>query len=206
MFLIVISLALLSLASSILAKTDLAGCTSSDVVVNGGASVLYYVPGSGEICSFLDCGGGRAPPKSDVPGCPAYTGAEAYSPSFLSGFGPAATFTPTGPVPTGSILTDTSIAFPASTLVPIASTVISTGLTDTTTTLGAEGSGSAAPSLVTSALVYDTAVASQSVTNKITVTTSAPTSGTANAATGTKAGREFVVAVVGVAAAGIAML
>lgn len=49
---------ILALATLAVAKTDLLGCTSSDVIAYGGASVLYYVPGTGEICSFLDCGGG----------------------------------------------------------------------------------------------------------------------------------------------------
>ncbi|KAL0942860.1 siderophore biosynthesis [Colletotrichum truncatum] len=77
------------LASVALAKTDLDGCTSSDSVVtpaNGGtpyATRVYFVPDTGEICAALDCGGGRAPPKTTVPGCPSYEGTETYSPSFL---------------------------------------------------------------------------------------------------------------------------
>lgn len=76
-----------SLATLALAKTDIAGCTSSDVSSPAGASMIYYVPGTGEICEFLDCGGGRAPPKTTVPGCPQYSGTETYSPSFLPGYG-----------------------------------------------------------------------------------------------------------------------
>ncbi|KAF4844048.1 hypothetical protein CGCSCA4_v007600 [Colletotrichum siamense] len=77
------------MASTALAKTDLTGCTSSDSVVtpSGGgtpyATRVYYVPDTGEICAALDCGGGRAPPKTTVPGCPSYEGTETYSPSFL---------------------------------------------------------------------------------------------------------------------------
>ncbi|OBT43744.1 hypothetical protein VE00_05628 [Pseudogymnoascus sp. WSF 3629] len=29
----------------------------------------WYDPLTGEVCDLLDCGGGRAPPKTDVPGC-----------------------------------------------------------------------------------------------------------------------------------------
>ncbi|PPJ50799.1 hypothetical protein CBER1_06497 [Cercospora berteroae] len=76
-----------SLATLALAKTDIGGCTSSDVSSPAGASMIYYVPGTGEICEFLDCGGGRAPPKTTVPGCPQYSGTETYSPSFLPGYG-----------------------------------------------------------------------------------------------------------------------
>ncbi|TFA98148.1 hypothetical protein CCMA1212_010157 [Trichoderma ghanense] len=83
--------ATLLLASSALAKTDLAGCTYTDVVVmpsgrpayEAYGSRIWYVPGSGELCEFLDCGGGRAPPKTNVPGCPLYSGTETYSPSYL---------------------------------------------------------------------------------------------------------------------------
>ncbi|KAF2217618.1 hypothetical protein CERZMDRAFT_89573 [Cercospora zeae-maydis SCOH1-5] len=76
-----------SLATLAFAKTDIGGCTSSDVSSPAGASMIYYVPGTGEICEFLDCGGGRAPPKTTVPGCPQYSGTETYSPSFLPGYG-----------------------------------------------------------------------------------------------------------------------
>lgn len=82
-------LSLLTLALTTYAKTDLAGCTSSNTVAFGGASVLWYVPGTGEICSPLDCGGGRAPPKTTVPGCAAYSGTATYSPSFIAGYGVA---------------------------------------------------------------------------------------------------------------------
>ncbi|QKX64471.1 uncharacterized protein TRUGW13939_11645 [Talaromyces rugulosus] len=77
MFKSIILIALL--ATTTLARTDLSGCTSSIA----GASIIWYVPGTGELCQFLDCGGGRAPPKTDVPGCPLYTGTATYSPSYL---------------------------------------------------------------------------------------------------------------------------
>ncbi|KAL7913284.1 hypothetical protein GGI35DRAFT_285464 [Trichoderma velutinum] len=84
--------ATLLLASSALAKTDLAGCTYTDVVVmptdrpayDAYSSRIWYVPGTGELCDLLDCGGGRAPPKTNVPGCPLYSGTETYSPSYLN--------------------------------------------------------------------------------------------------------------------------
>ncbi|KAF9766088.1 hypothetical protein IL306_001540 [Fusarium sp. DS 682] len=71
-----------------LAKTDLAGCTSYDTVVSDAngmyASRIWYVPDTGELCDFLDCGGGRAPPKTTVPGCPGYVGTATYSPLFIN--------------------------------------------------------------------------------------------------------------------------
>jgi len=86
------SILLLAFAALVSARTDLSGCVSSETVAFRGASLLWYVPGSGEICDFLDCGGGRAPPKTTVPGCPLYSGTATYSPSYLAGFqdGPAA--------------------------------------------------------------------------------------------------------------------
>jgi len=58
------------------------------------SSFARYVPGTGELCEFLDCGGGRAPPKTTVPGCAQYSGTETYSPSYLAGYG-SATASPT---------------------------------------------------------------------------------------------------------------
>lgn len=73
------------------ARTDLTGCTRTDVSSPAGASYAWIVPNTGELCDFLDCGGGRAPPKTTVPGCPLYVGTETYRPSFLAGFGAAVT-------------------------------------------------------------------------------------------------------------------
>lgn len=79
------------LASSALAKTDLGGCVSYETIITVPnrpdvypyGSLIWYVPDSGEVCEFLDCGGGRAPPKTTVPGCGAYEGTETYSPKFI---------------------------------------------------------------------------------------------------------------------------
>ncbi|KAI0891623.1 hypothetical protein F4806DRAFT_296215 [Annulohypoxylon nitens] len=78
-------------AGNAVARTDLSGCVSSKTVAYGGASLIWYVPDTGEICAFLDCGGGRAPPKTTVPGCAAYSGTATYSPSYLPNFGATAT-------------------------------------------------------------------------------------------------------------------
>ena len=72
----------------VVARTDLSGCTSFDLTINprtaeAYASVLWYVPGTGEVCEFLDCGGGRAPPITTVPGCGGYHGTATYSPSYI---------------------------------------------------------------------------------------------------------------------------
>jgi len=197
---------LLSFASFTIAKTDLSGCTSSDVIANGGASIIWYVPGSGELCNFLDCGGGTAPPKTDVPGCPLYSGAAAYTPSFLSGYGPGATYTPTRATPTTVILTDSSLPAPSSTFVTATSTH-TTAVGTQTTTLGQGGNGTtSAPTLVTTALIYDTSAATEPVTNMITPTSPASSQATTNAAVvGSKAKKEVVMAAIG-AVAGFALL
>lgn len=71
----------------VLARTDLTGCTSTSVSSPAGASIAWYVPETGEICDLLDCGGGRAPPKTTVPGCPLYSGTASYSPLYLAAGG-----------------------------------------------------------------------------------------------------------------------
>jgi len=87
-------LAAAAFATLALARTDLEGCTRTDVSSPAGASYAWYVPGTGEVCEILDCGGGRAPPKTTVPGCAAYSGTETYSPSYLAGFQASATAAP----------------------------------------------------------------------------------------------------------------
>ncbi|KAK2075223.1 hypothetical protein P8C59_009368 [Phyllachora maydis] len=73
----------------VLARTDLSGCVSTSTVVStagsSSASVIWYVPGTGEICAIPDCGGGRAPAKTTQPGCAGYTGTATLTPSYLSG-------------------------------------------------------------------------------------------------------------------------
>ncbi|KAL6862835.1 hypothetical protein ACO1O0_003073 [Amphichorda felina] len=79
------------LAATAAAKTDIEGCTSFTSMVtvrpepgygNTYQTVIWYLPDSLEICQGVDCGGGRAPPKT-VPGCPMYSGTETVTPSFL---------------------------------------------------------------------------------------------------------------------------
>ncbi|KAJ5570612.1 uncharacterized protein N7459_010042 [Penicillium hispanicum] len=80
---------LLGLAGLATARTDLSGCVSSRTYDQWHeASMIWYVPDSGEICDFVDCGGGRAPPKTNQPGCPLYSGTATLTPSYLPGYGP----------------------------------------------------------------------------------------------------------------------
>ncbi|KAG8162599.1 hypothetical protein KVR01_008364 [Diaporthe batatas] len=89
------TLSLLALSPlAALARTDLSGCTTftSTVTINPTAheygniyeSLVYYDPDTLEICTVPDCGGGRAAPKTGVPGCPLYSGTATPTPSFLS--------------------------------------------------------------------------------------------------------------------------
>ena len=78
------------LPAAAVAKTDLDGCTTIEGTYTPTWSGpdpwrtrFYYAPDTFEECSFLDCGGGRAPPKKTVPGCGEYTGTATYSPMYI---------------------------------------------------------------------------------------------------------------------------
>jgi cytoskeletal protein RodZ len=80
---------ILGFASLATARTDISGCISSQTTNQWHeASMIWWVPDTGEICDFVDCGGGRAPPKTTVPGCPLYSGTETVTPSYMPGWGP----------------------------------------------------------------------------------------------------------------------
>ncbi|KAG9249309.1 hypothetical protein BJ878DRAFT_484811 [Calycina marina] len=113
------------------AKTDLQGCASSDVIEFGGASVLYYVPGTGEICRILGCGGGLAPNRLNVAGCPGYTGTTSYSPSFFADFEEATITTAVSVLSTASASTTSAAASSAQAIA--ADLTILTGVAQSTT-------------------------------------------------------------------------
>ncbi|KAJ5769837.1 uncharacterized protein N7511_001888 [Penicillium nucicola] len=111
-------LGLTSLTNLATARTDLEGCVSSEIVIDYYASYLWYVQDTGEICSFLDCGGGRAPPKTDKPGCGGYHGTATVTPDYISGWGPngkqAASTTTVAATTSASAVTATAITTSAS--------------------------------------------------------------------------------------------
>ncbi|RAK73290.1 putative cell surface protein [Aspergillus fijiensis CBS 313.89] len=73
----------------VVAKTDIGPpCTSSTTYVGGIFTRIFYIPDTGELCELIDCGGGRAPPKTTVPGCPLYSGTEPVPTHYLPGWGP----------------------------------------------------------------------------------------------------------------------
>lgn len=140
-----LTLSLLTLSPlAALARTDFSGCTSftSTVTVNPTAheygnvygSVMYYDPDTLEICTVPDCGGGRAPPKTGVPGCPLYSGTATVTPSFLSADPLATTVT------TSSAAAETTTAAPSSGDVESSSSSSSTSVVVVT---GTDGSANA---------------------------------------------------------------
>lgn len=72
-------------------QTLAVGCAQHTFGVCQDNIVHWYDPDDGQICDPHDCGGGRAPPRKDVPGCAFYTGTEtlrteaSYMPCFTSG-------------------------------------------------------------------------------------------------------------------------
>ncbi|KAJ6113860.1 hypothetical protein N7523_007177 [Penicillium sp. IBT 18751x] len=68
----------LSITASLLtlATTVLGSCETISYTTCADNIVHWYDPTNGEVCDPLDCGGGRAPVKYDVPCCAAYTGTE----------------------------------------------------------------------------------------------------------------------------------
>ncbi|KAJ5381376.1 uncharacterized protein N7496_003804 [Penicillium cataractarum] len=79
------ALPLLMLAGNALAV----GCSTHSFTTCEDKIVHWYDPDTGEVCDPLDCGGGRAPLKTDEPGCPGYTGTKVRTTSYLSCFTPS---------------------------------------------------------------------------------------------------------------------
>ncbi|KAE8379176.1 hypothetical protein BDV26DRAFT_291491 [Aspergillus bertholletiae] len=147
---------ILGLAGLAAARTDLLGCTKSATVNQWGeASMIWYVPDTGEICDFPDCGGGRAPPKLNQPGCAAYTGTETLTPSYLPGWGPngkvapatsaisaSATGSGSSATSTGATTSDTKTGSTLITPAPTLSTAASSAAADSSSRSAKEGSSS----------------------------------------------------------------
>lgn len=82
---------------------------SRRVLTQCGDGPLFNIdPDTGAICDALDCGGGRAPPKTTVPGCPLYSGPLPSTTRFLECWTPTSssvivTTTSTGAGAGGSV-------------------------------------------------------------------------------------------------------
>lgn len=202
---------LLAFAATALARTDLSGCTSSETVAFGGASMIYYVPGTGEICAFLDCGGGTAPPKTTVPGCPLYSGTASYEPSYLSSYGPNAAVS-TAMASSDAAATTmaiTSAATVSSSALPGITIIESSGASAVSSAVSSFATITTAPGHSTVVIGTGSVSATGSgVGNNLTATATLPstTSHFTGAATALAAGKEMFGLAVGVVAAGLAML
>ncbi|UKZ81022.1 hypothetical protein TrVFT333_008789 [Trichoderma virens FT-333] len=154
--------ATLLLASAALAKTDLAGCTYTDIVVRPTDRPAYDAYAS-RICS----------PKTDVPGCPLYSGTATYSPSYLNlqtkaaaaGEGQATATGSSGATTTGeSQVTSKATTAPATTA----------PATTLETTVSKTASETESAAQTTAAPVKSSASSSSTVTASQGLTTSAP--------------------------------
>ncbi|KAF4495396.1 siderophore biosynthesis [Fusarium agapanthi] len=67
------------------------GCSTHSYTTCEDKIVHWFDPDDGMICDPLDCGGGRAPPKTGVPGCAGYTGTQTMGTSYLSCWKPSTT-------------------------------------------------------------------------------------------------------------------
>jgi hypothetical protein len=166
---------LVSLIGLATARTDISGCVSSATRDQyGDASMIWYVPDSGEICSFIDCGGGRAPPKSDTPGCPLYTGTATVTASYLPGYGSSE-----------KMVASTTTVSETSTTVLVHTTLVSSGesSSETSTTVAHSGNTmiTAAPSSSHSASLTKTTSPSSNAGNSTSAAATSTFTGNAAA-------------------------
>ncbi|GFG17777.1 protein RTM1 [Aspergillus lentulus] len=81
--------------SAVVSKIVFAGFSTHSLTTCDDGIVYWFAPNTGEICDPLDCGGGRAPPKTNVLGCAGYTGTYVPTASYLSCWTPPASATST---------------------------------------------------------------------------------------------------------------
>ncbi|EKJ73699.1 hypothetical protein NXS19_009428 [Fusarium pseudograminearum] len=93
------------------------GCSTHSFTTCEDRIVHWFDPDDGMICDPLDCGGGRAPVKTGVPGCANYSGTETRGTSYLSCWKPSTTLA-TAPAET-TIEAVTIDAEPTSTAIEI---------------------------------------------------------------------------------------
>ncbi|KAJ5374564.1 hypothetical protein N7517_006570 [Penicillium concentricum] len=197
-------LGLTSLTNLATARTDLEGCVSSEVIIEKYyASYLWYVPDSGEICSFLDCGGGRAPPKTTQPGCPQYSGTETLTPDYIEGWGPSGK---------QAASTSTVASTASSTDIVLASATQTSDSSDSSSTSSSSSSGTqAADSMITaspsgSAIVTSLKVSTSNGAGNASSTSAAATSSSSFNAAATPASNVAGVAAVMAAMVGAMVL
>lgn len=168
---------LVGLVGLSVARTDISGCVSSATTNQWHeASMIWYVPGSGEICDFIDCGGGRAPPKTDQPGCPLYTGTATVTPSYLPGYGP-----------NGKMVATTTTVSETSTTTMVHTTIISSvdsssDSAESSSTIAHQGNTMVTPAPTSSPVVSMTKTASPSSKAGNSTSTASTSTKTGNAA------------------------
>jgi hypothetical protein len=84
---------LLTISLFIITKTAFADCVTHTYTTCADGIVHYYDPNTGEVCDPIDCGGVQGPIKTDVPGCPQYSGTAVLTTSYLSCWTPSASTT-----------------------------------------------------------------------------------------------------------------
>lgn len=120
---------------------------SRRVLTQCGDGPLFNIdPDTGAICDALDCGGGRAPPKTTVPGCPLYSGPLPSTTRFLECWTPTSssavvttTSTSAGAGAGVTTVTPTEGGLGVQTTLPPAGTGGVTKATATTTSVATNG-------------------------------------------------------------------
>ncbi|KAF5716033.1 siderophore biosynthesis [Fusarium mundagurra] len=98
------------------------GCSTHSYTTCEDKIVHWFDPDDGMICDPLDCGGGRAPPKTGVPGCAGYTGTETIGTSYLSCWKPSTTLVAAAAETTSETTSETTVtetAEPTSTVIKV---------------------------------------------------------------------------------------
>lgn len=151
-------------ATAVLAKTDLAGCTSLTYTYPGPSgdsikTVIHYVPETHEICTPLDCGGTDPASGKKNPGCPGYSGTETITKSFLSSCAtvkpPTVTITQTLATPgsksgVGSTTVTVTPPTTTSTIIKTVTTSLTSPLASLTPSVATTRTGAAGSTLITS--------------------------------------------------------
>ena len=204
------ALALLTLATG-----AFAGCETHTFGTCEDNIVHWYDPNTGEICDPLDCGGGRAPVKYNVPGCAAYTGTltRPTEPSYMPCFTSSSSLVLASPTPattTSSLAIPTATTGASSSLAPSASSASSESQAGPTTS-GAS-STVASSSIVTGLPTISrppagsSASAGNGTTTSKSSTTTASSSTTVPPSAGNIVGSSWAAVVAGVALGALAVL
>lgn len=196
------ALPLLMLASSAVAVD----CSTHSFTTCADKIVHWFDPDTGEICDPLDCGGGRAPPKTDVPGCPMYTGTEtrATSKSYLPCWTSSATATPTSESSaevTSSTSDSTTVTETSAPTVSSTTAVVTTHATTTS-----EGAAISSPSTTPAASLSSSKGAASSSGSSANASGSGSNSASAQTTTAFNAGGALTGSFVAVAGAALGVI